>query len=479
MGAYGTYSRCRRTGTNSRGDRRKWWSPGRMGGKGSQGRAAISRIQREIETARKLHEQGAPVIEIIDDYLRSAPEASRAWFVMPIAEGGSLGDHLQSQPIYGGSVVSALELFRAIAAAVLQFHKQDVAHRDLKPDNILLTAESKPLLADLGLCLPLGDTDSERLTGVLERIGSLHYLPKEAFGIRPLDQNQFAFDAYALGKILYQMVSGRMLPGFTSPTDPQFDLTKHENSPLLRGVSRAIRGLLHDTPAVRLATLSQLEEQLGDLLEATKEERTQGTEAMEILMKAAGALAAQLVTSPSPAPAPRDLQYELDSICDEIFALRSQSPILREIERVLVQPNSDRIEVAKEPANRTLRNVLVGPGINTRRALEPIEDLGYPSFPIAESGCAIKVSGKAEASKTPTVYLAALVGSRNSRVMVAAAIAVCSPEPLGARDVARGTAVVVDVTVHDAALGGKLRGIADAAIQKFATTLAAEISQKR
>jgi serine/threonine protein kinase len=439
----------------------------------------IDRLAREIQTARRLGQQGAPVVEIVDDYLRTEPDASRAWFVMQIAEGGSLGKNLRSTSIYGGSVISALTLFRNITAAVLQFHKENVAHRDLKPDNILLTEQHKPLLADLGLCLPLGDLEAERLTGVLERIGSLHYLPKEAFGRRPLDEDQFAFDAYALGKILYQMVSGKVLPGFISPADPDFDLTKLENSPLFRGASRATRGLLHDTPAVRRATLADLHEQIGDLLEESAAEPVTDGRTREILLKAADGLALQALVPQISAPVDPGLTYEINSIRDEIYATWCQSSVLDEIKTLIISPNSDRMELVNAASAPKLRELLVGAGINTRRALEPVEDLGFPVFPTAEVGCAIGITTNENAPGVSSVWLAALVGSRNNKVKVATAVVVSSREHLGPRDIALGTASVLDVTVHDAALSAKIRTLAETSMQRFATTLAEQFGQKR
>lgn len=440
--------------------------------------ARIDRLAREIETARHLAKQGAPVVDIVDDYLRSEPSASRAWFAMRVAKGGSLGKHLRTTPIYGGSVITALTLFRNITAAVLQFHKENVAHRDLKPDNILLTEDHRPLLADLGLCLPLGDIEAERLTGLLERIGSLHYLPIEAFARRPLDEDQFAFDAYALGKILYQMVSGKVLPGFTSPTDPDFDLTRQENSPLFRGVGRAVRGLLHENPAIRRATLAQLHEQIGDLLEISEKEPSSDTRTTEILLRAAGGLALRPPVGTTSTPADPSLTYEINSIRDEISAMWAQSPVLDEIRTLLVSPNSDRVELVTVTTPR-LRELLVGAGINTRSALEPIEDLGFPVFPSVETGCAIGIIAKGGARGMPSVWLGALVGSRDNKVKVATAVVVSSQEHLGPRDIVHGTATVLDVAVHDAALSEKIRLLAGTAMKHFATALAGQFSQAK
>ena len=274
--------------------------PGQWAAKVLLNAKRADRIEREVYTAKQLHAAGAPVLQIVDDYLSGDAGTTKPWFVTPIAPNGNLAKHIDIDQPYGGSTKSAIGMFRKIASAVLQLHKSKVAHRDLKPDNILLDGVT-PLLADLGLCLPLDDLEGDRLTGALERIGSIHFLPPEAFGRQPLDQNQFAFDAYALGKIFYQLVSGNLLPGFVSPTYADYNLAKKENSIPMRAINRSLVGLLHDTPVVRIATLNQIEEQLDDLVGSLESEQQHPRANTTILLRFADAVAthiARTIASP-------------------------------------------------------------------------------------------------------------------------------------------------------------------------------------
>jgi serine/threonine protein kinase len=154
------------------------------------------RLDKEIETTKRLHAVGCPVLEIVDDYMKSEPAAGRPWYVTPRLVKGALAKHLRSGEHYGGTFESAMQLYRSVLTGVLAIHTHKVAHRDLKPPNILLNRHSV-ILADLGLALAFGEFEGERLTAELERIGSLHYMPPEAFSRRPINPEQFAFDAFA------------------------------------------------------------------------------------------------------------------------------------------------------------------------------------------------------------------------------------------------------------------------------------------
>jgi hypothetical protein len=165
-----------------------------------------------------------------------------------------------------------------------------------------------------------------------------------------------------------------------------------------------------------------------------------------------------------------------DSIRDDIFSIWSQSATLAEIERVIVQPNSDQIEIVRGEKSRKLREVVSMPGINSRRALEPIEDLGFPVFPTVESGCAFGIKPRSDGLKMVTTWLGALVAAKGEKVTIATAAVACSPEKLGPQDIVLGTQDAEGVTLSDPNLGSKVRKIAENAIQRFATALAEQLS---
>jgi serine/threonine protein kinase len=139
------------------------------------------------------------------------------YLAMEFAEAGSLAQRLQAAPV---TPSQAAELVETLARAVQFIHERGVLHRDLKPGNVLLTEEGIPKLADFGLAKRL-DTD-QRLTGTQAVLGTASYMaPEQATG----DKHALgpALDIYALGAILYELLTGR--PPFCAETR---ELTIHQ-----------------------------------------------------------------------------------------------------------------------------------------------------------------------------------------------------------------------------------------------------------
>ena len=124
--------------------------------------------------------------------------------------GGSLDKRLHGTPM---PPIDAARLVESVAHAIAQAHREGVIHRDLKPANILLDAEGNPKVADFGLAKIL-DSDGG-LTKSRAIVGSPSYMaPEQAEGSSK--QVGAATDVYALGAILYELLTGR--PPFHAPT---------------------------------------------------------------------------------------------------------------------------------------------------------------------------------------------------------------------------------------------------------------------
>jgi serine/threonine-protein kinase len=125
------------------------------------------------------------------------------FYVMPYVEGENLRIKLEREKQL--SVEEAVELTRAVAAALEHAHKQGVVHRDIKPENILLR-DGDPLIADFGIALAVSHAGGNRLTETGLSIGTPHYMsPEQAMGDRELDARS---DVYSLGAVLYEMLTG-------------------------------------------------------------------------------------------------------------------------------------------------------------------------------------------------------------------------------------------------------------------------------
>ena len=124
--------------------------------------------------------------------------ANPPYYVMEFIENGSLDDYLR---VHGTlEVAEALELFREIATGLNHAHGKGVLHCDLKPANILLDQDHKPRLADFG--------QSRLSHEQLPALGTLFYMAPEQADLDAMPDARW--DVYALGAILYRMLTGEL-----------------------------------------------------------------------------------------------------------------------------------------------------------------------------------------------------------------------------------------------------------------------------
>ncbi len=120
---------------------------------------------------------------------------------MEYVEGGDLKQRLAAGPLPPGL---ALEVFEKIAAALGYAHAHGVVHRDVKPGNILFRRDGAPVLTDFGIAKSLQNDGDLTGTGVF--LGSPNYMAPEQVDSGSVDSGA---DIYALGIILYEMLTGR------------------------------------------------------------------------------------------------------------------------------------------------------------------------------------------------------------------------------------------------------------------------------
>ena len=158
------------------------------------------------------------------------------YYVMPYVEGESLYDRLQRERRL--PVGEALGIARDVATALGYAHERGVLHRDVKPENILLSA-GRALIADFGLARAIGAADYTKLTATGVIVGTVYYMSPEQLREEPdLDVRT---DVYSLGCMLYEMLSGE--PPYTGRTLSEV-ATK-----ILRGTIPSLRRLRPEVPA--------------------------------------------------------------------------------------------------------------------------------------------------------------------------------------------------------------------------------------
>lgn len=197
----------------------------------------------------------------------------KPFFSMEFVEGGSLARKIAGQPM---PPVQAAEIVATLAEAIHFAHQRGVIHRDLKPANILLTTEGKPKISDFGLAkllnreMGLSHQGAQTQSGVI--MGTPSYMaPEQAEGktkeIGPLA------DIYALGTILYEMLTGKPPFAGDTPLDTLLRVVSREPVPPSREQPKVPRDLeticlkcLEKSPQRRYATALTLAEDLRNFL---------------------------------------------------------------------------------------------------------------------------------------------------------------------------------------------------------------------
>ena len=163
--------------------------------------AAIARLQREAQSTSTL---GHPNIVSVLDFGES--DEGRAFLVMEWLDGENLDDFLASTR---ANVALALDIATQICAGLAEAHDQGVIHRDLKPANLFVTRDRRGVLVvkilDFGIAKLA--RDQPRLTGTGVVIGTPNYMVPEQASGDPIDART---DVYALGVILYEMLTGAL-----------------------------------------------------------------------------------------------------------------------------------------------------------------------------------------------------------------------------------------------------------------------------
>ncbi|MEZ6184886.1 MAG: protein kinase [Planctomycetota bacterium] len=237
---------------------------------------------------------------IVRVYDTSGPEDPFAFFVMEFVPGQALSDVLRARRF---SMEEATRLIVTVARAVHYAHAQGIVHRDLKPGNILLDPRGVPFLTDFGIAK---HADGEALTAVGEVLGTPAYMsPEQAEGQGALVDARA--DVYALGAILYRMLTGQ--PPFVAASSYEI-LNKVVAEPVV--------------PPSRLVPLPQpLDAAIVRALAKKREQRFPSAEAFADALEQALAQPGPVVAPPV-APAPVTAPTPADSASEVAVRRRSR-----------------------------------------------------------------------------------------------------------------------------------------------------------
>jgi len=157
---------------------------------------AVERFRREARAVAKLSH---PNLVVLHDFGKSVD--GRVFLVMELLEGKTLDIHAEKGLGWREAIRLCIQASRALEAA----HEAGLVHRDLKPQNLFLTSEGDLKLLDFGVAMALAETGDERKQKGFAVFGTPEYMAPEQVAGETVDAR---CDVYALGCVLYELVTG-------------------------------------------------------------------------------------------------------------------------------------------------------------------------------------------------------------------------------------------------------------------------------
>ncbi len=215
----------------------------------SRNEAYRQRFSAEADIASQI--QHDSVVRVYD----RGEDGGRLWLAMEYIDGRDLAEILTAEGRL--SPDRAVALTERIASGLDAIHSRGLLHRDVKPANILvardLVGEERALLIDFGIARSAAD--SLGLTGVGDIVATLHYAAPEQFELRSVELDR-RVDVYALGCVLYEMLTGQVpLVG-----DSVADFWRVMQSQTPAPASERVAGISPDLDAVLAKALSKQRE---------------------------------------------------------------------------------------------------------------------------------------------------------------------------------------------------------------------------
>jgi len=231
------------------------------------------RFLREIQVTAKLNHPH--ILPLYD----SGEAGGFLYYVMPFVEGESLADQIARDKQL--SIKEAVQIAREVAEALAQAHSYGLVHRDIKPQNILMSG-GHAIVADFGIATAVSQAGGEKLTQTGTTVGTPAYMsPEQGMGSDRLDGRS---DIYSLGCVLFEMLVGQV--PFTGTT-PQQVIARHSmdhvppphimRDTIPEDLEEVILRSMAKLPADRYRTAFEMAEALGAVDTATAVHRISPT----------------------------------------------------------------------------------------------------------------------------------------------------------------------------------------------------------
>lgn len=225
--------------------------------------ALLHRFQREAQAVARLD---SPFIVRIYDF---GQQEDITYIVMEFVEGETLGERYRGKPNTGGKALTErLQIFWQVLHAMAYAHDQGVIHRDIKPDNIMVTPTGRIKVMDFGLAF---FADSHSLTEANQIMGTVAYFaPEQARGSKDIDHRA---DIYALGVVLFELLTGKLPFDAHHPVDMMRKLLDEEPrkvcalNPLVpRALEKIVDRALRKEPRQRYQSVNEMKAELERFL---------------------------------------------------------------------------------------------------------------------------------------------------------------------------------------------------------------------
>ncbi|HVG55928.1 MAG TPA: serine/threonine-protein kinase [Vicinamibacterales bacterium] len=204
---------------------------------GLAGPELLRRFAQEAQALGRLQHPG--IAQIYDAGTADTGFGSQPYFAMEFIRGASLREYADSRRL---GLRERLELMVKICDAVHHAHQRGLIHRDLKPGNIIVDEAGQPKILDFGVArVTDSDTQVTLQTDVGQLVGTLNYMSPEQVLADPLDIDTRS-DVYALGVILYELLSGRLPYQISKRLHEAMQTIREEDPSRLSTIDRRYRG---------------------------------------------------------------------------------------------------------------------------------------------------------------------------------------------------------------------------------------------